>query len=81
MTTVVLATAKVFTTGRSQAVRLPKAFRFANATEVSISKRGDAVILRPLKRPGIEDLIASLDMFDAFPERAQPPQSDTRPDW
>jgi antitoxin VapB len=76
-----MSIAKLFTNGASQAVRLPKAFRFEGVTEVSISKRGDAVILRPLKRPGIEDLIASLDMFDAFPERTQPTQSDTRADW
>lgn len=41
------AKAKVFTTGRSQAVRLPKAFRF-DTDEVSIEKVGNAVILRPL---------------------------------
>lgn len=38
--------AKVFTTGRSQAVRLPKAFRFTT-DEVTIEKVGNAVILRP----------------------------------
>ena len=38
--------AKVFTTGRSQAVRLPKAYRFDTA-EVQIERQGDAVILRP----------------------------------
>ncbi|MGB4583324.1 MAG: AbrB/MazE/SpoVT family DNA-binding domain-containing protein [Rhodoferax sp.] len=38
--------AKVFTTGRSQAVRLPKAFRFTTS-EVTIEKVGCAVILRP----------------------------------
>ena len=41
-----LETAKIFTTGRSQAVRLPKAFRF-NTTEVTIERQGNAVILRP----------------------------------
>ena len=46
--TVAPSTAKVFTTGRSQAVRLPKAFRF-DTDEVSIEKVGNAVILRPLK--------------------------------
>lgn len=46
MTTVPLATAKVFTTGRSQAVRLPKAFRF-DTTEVTVEKVGHALILRP----------------------------------
>ena len=39
-------TAKIFTTGRSQAVRLPKAYRFATA-EVFIERKGEMVILRP----------------------------------
>ncbi len=38
--------AKLFANGRSQAVRLPKEFRFAG-DEVFIEKRGDAVILTP----------------------------------
>ena len=46
MTTTILSTAKVFTTGRSQAVRLPKAFRF-DTDEVTIEKVGNAVVLRP----------------------------------
>ena len=40
-------TAKVFMTGPSQAVRLPKEFRFASR-EVRIRKEGSAVILEPL---------------------------------
>ena len=43
-----LSTAKVFTTGRSQAVRLPKAFRF-DTDEVTIEKIGNAVVLRPIQ--------------------------------
>ncbi|MSQ65484.1 MAG: AbrB/MazE/SpoVT family DNA-binding domain-containing protein [Limnohabitans sp.] len=39
-------TAKIFITGRSQAVRLPKAYRFDTA-EVFIEKVGNTVILRP----------------------------------
>ena len=46
MSTASIDTAKIFTTGRSQAVRLPKAFRFATS-EVTIERHGDAVILRP----------------------------------
>jgi len=42
-------TAKVFQNGRSQAVRLPKEFRF-KGSEVKISKKGDKVILEPLER-------------------------------
>jgi antitoxin VapB len=48
MSTTSIDTAKIFTTGRSQAVRLPKAYRF-DTDEVSIEKVGNAVILRPLK--------------------------------
>ena len=50
MSAAVLATAKVFTTGRSQAVRLPKAFRFDTA-EVTIERQGNAVVLRPKLTP------------------------------
>ena len=39
-------TAKVFMSGRSQAVRLPKAYRF-DTDEVTIEKVVDAVVLRP----------------------------------
>lgn len=39
--------AKIFKTGRSQAVRLPKAFRF-EGTEVSIKRVGSGVLLLPL---------------------------------
>lgn len=41
------ARAKVFWTGRSQAVRLPKEFRF-DAEEVTVRREGNAVILEPL---------------------------------
>ena len=41
-------TAKLFKNGRSQAVRLPKEFRF-EGKEVLIEKRGVEVVLRPKK--------------------------------
>jgi len=41
--------AKLFKNGRSQAVRLPKEFRF-EGKEVKIRRLGDKVILEPLKR-------------------------------
>jgi antitoxin VapB len=40
-------TAKLFKNGRSQAVRLPKEFRF-KGTEIKIRKEGSRVILEPL---------------------------------
>ncbi|MCU0621014.1 MAG: AbrB/MazE/SpoVT family DNA-binding domain-containing protein [Gemmatimonadales bacterium] len=41
--------ARLFRNGRSQAVRLPLAYRF-EGDEVSIRREGDAVILEPLAR-------------------------------
>ncbi len=38
--------AKIFQSGNSQAVRIPKEFRFEGTT-VEIFKRGDEVILKP----------------------------------
>lgn len=73
-----MQSAKLFTNGRSQAVRLPKAFRFEGVSEVSIERDGEAVILRPIKRPGIQRLIDSLDQFENFPDRQQPEQPDAR---
>lgn len=43
-------TAKLFMHGRSQAVRLPKEFRF-EGTEVRVSRMGDKVILEPMEKP------------------------------
>jgi len=53
--------AKIFQNGRSQAVRLPKAFRF-KGNEVKISKKGDMVILEPLGRSRWPK-----DFWNAFP--------------
>ena len=41
-----METAKIFENGRSQAVRLPKKFRF-NAEEVVVQQLGEAVLLVP----------------------------------
>lgn len=45
-----MTTAKLFQHGGSQAVRLPKAFRF-EGTEVVIERRGEEVILKPKRAP------------------------------
>jgi antitoxin VapB len=44
-----MTTAKLFRNGRSQAVRLPKEFRF-EGEEVRIRRSGKRVILEPLER-------------------------------
>jgi antitoxin VapB len=50
-----MATAKIFRHGGSQAVRLPKEFRF-EGTEVSIERRGDEVVLKPKRKPKLKTL-------------------------
>lgn len=52
------ATATVFMSGNSQAVRLPKAFRF-DSKVVEIERRGDEVILRA-KRQTVGDILKHL---------------------
>ena len=69
-----MMTAKLFENGRSQAVRLPKEYRF-NGDEVAINKVGDIVILMP-KENKWAGFLNSLEMFsDDFMSdgREQPP--------
>ena len=69
MSALTLDTAKVFTTGRSQAVRLPKAYRF-DTKEVTIERQGDAVILRPKfqsKEEWWANMEKILDGFEGMP--------------
>lgn len=73
MVTLTLPTAKIFTTGRSQAVRLPKAFRF-NTSEVTIERQGDAIILRPKvqsKEEWWDDMEKILASFEGMPEEIE----------
>jgi len=67
-------TAHLFQSGRSQAVRLPKAFRF-NGEEVSVQHFGNGVLLLPLDDPWAT-LEAGLAAFEpGFTlEREQPLQ-------
>lgn len=63
------STAKLFTNGRSQAVRLPKAFRF-KGTAVKIRKDGHRVILEPLETS--EWPAGFWDLFTPDPEFETP---------
>ena len=44
------ATAKLFTNGRSQAVRIPKDLAFKGINEVSVRKVGNKLILEPVRK-------------------------------
>lgn len=64
---------KVFRSGNSQAVRLPKDFRF-RTSEVEIFRRGDEVVLRePAGRYRLSELLAELPPLPDFPEPSDPP--------
>ena len=69
-----MKTAKIFMNGRSQAVRLPKEFRFEDS-EVYINKHGSLVMLIPKTNPWAA-FLSSLDKFsnDFMEERKQPMQ-------
>jgi antitoxin VapB len=58
-----MTVAKLFTHGGSQALRLPREFRFAG-TEVHIRRAGADVVLSPRPAPDIASLIAALDAFE-----------------
>jgi len=63
--------AKVFRTGRSQAVRLPKEVRFGeDQVEVRVRREGNRVILEPLD----EWPAAFLDALGSCPDFPEPPQ-------
>lgn len=58
-----MTTAKLFMNGRSQAVRLPREYRFEDQEEVLIKRMGDMVVLIP--RSKWEDVY--LDGIRSFP--------------
>jgi antitoxin VapB len=62
-----MATARVFRSGNSQAVRLPKEFRF-RSKEVEIFRRADEIVLRE-KGKG---LARAFDILANLPEDAVP---------
>jgi antitoxin VapB len=70
-----ITTAKLFRNGRSQAVRLPREFRF-DGDRVGVRRAGRGVLVEPMFA-NVTDWFAELDRFDAEPfmadGRRQPP--------
>jgi antitoxin VapB len=69
-----VAIAKVFKSGNSQAVRLPKEFR-VSSSEVEIFRRGDEIVLR--EKPA--DLAPAFELLCALPEDVLEARSDDPP--
>jgi antitoxin VapB len=75
-----METAKLFWSGRSQAVRLPKEFRM-DGTEVRIRRHGAAVILEPIATDWtwLDALSGPIDADDQRAVSEQPAEHN-RPD-
>jgi len=74
-----MQTARLFTNGNSQAVRLPKEFRFDD-NEVVIRKVGDAVLLLPRQYDG-DVLKALLNEIGPMDLERQQPKADQERDF
>jgi len=70
-----MKTAKIFTNGQSQAVRLPKEYRFSG-DEVYIKKVGSTVMLFPKDRLWETHLEGLYGFSDDFMEDGRPPQGE-----
>jgi antitoxin VapB len=64
------AVTKEFVTGRSQAVGIPKKFRF-NCEEVYIEQKGETLVLRPKPRIWKDYFETGKRFSDDFPERIE----------
>ncbi len=67
-----MATARVFKSGNSQAIRLPKEFRVDSPT-LEIFRRGEEIVLRAPREENIERAYAILRSLpdDFMPERTK----------
>ena len=75
-----MSIAKLFTHGGSQAVRLPKEFRF-EGTQVHVRRVGHEVVLSACPPAAVPSLIESLDDFEPGLQlqREQPPADERAP--
>ena len=73
--------AKLFKSGGSQAVRLPKEFRFEGEEEVLVYRQGDRVILEPLKRTWSRKFLDLAGSAPDFPYPDEPPPAEPGPEF
>jgi antitoxin VapB len=74
-----MVTAKIFRHGGSQAVRLPKAFRF-EGSEVLIERHGDDVLLKPVPAREFRSFTEiARHLAAAFPDAGDFPAPPPRP--
>jgi antitoxin VapB len=73
--------AKLFKSGGSQAVRLPKDYRFEGQDEVLIYRNGQKVILEPKRREWSREFLALAGSAKDFPYPPEPPGAEPVPDF
>jgi antitoxin VapB len=71
--------AKLFKTGGSQAVRLPRRFRFQGQTEVLIRREGKRVVLEDARRTFSRRFLAIAGSAEDFPYPPDPPALEPGP--
>jgi antitoxin VapB len=72
--------AKLFRSGGSQAVRLPRAYRFEGQDEVVIYRQGERVVLEPEKRDWSSNFLELAGSARDFPYPEEPPPAEPGPD-
>ena len=71
--------AKLFKSGGSQAVRLPKGYRFEGQDEVTIYRVGSRVVLEPKRREWSRDFLELAGSAEDFPYPPEPPEAEAVP--
>jgi antitoxin VapB len=71
--------AKLFKTGGSQAVRLPRAYRFQGQTEVLIRREGRRIVLEETRRKFSRRFLALAGSAKDFPYPEEPPAVEPGP--
>jgi antitoxin VapB len=71
--------AKLFQTGGSQAVRLPRAYRFQGQTEVLIRREGRRVVLEGARRTFSRRFLELAGSAKEFPYPPEPPAVEPGP--
>ncbi len=74
-----LGRAKLFMSGGSQAVSLPKEFRFESQQEVLIYRQGKRVILESEQRTWSSEFLNLAGTASEFPYPEEPPAADLGP--
>jgi antitoxin VapB len=72
--------AKLFKTGGSQAVRLPRAYRFEGQKEVLIRREGKRVVLEGARRAFSPGFLALAGSAADFPYPTEPPAVEAGPE-